>query len=95
MSQRSEPFADFDQTELDLLDEQARQEISQRIHSIYAPHDVQIEEQQLESWTLKVPCIVYPVPEHWWPEVTDASLFDLTGGGQWGWESGGLSISSH
>ena len=72
MSGRRESFADFDQTELALLYEQARLEIFQRIHSVYAPRDIQIEKRQLEPWALNVSCIVYPVPEHWWPEVTDA-----------------------
>src|SRR5262249_29450524 len=86
--QRSEPLTDGDQT--DLLAEQARHELLQRIHSIYAPCEVQIqmEERQLGPWTVQEPSLVYPVPDDWHPHVTDANLYDLITSGQWGWEHG-------
>jgi hypothetical protein len=78
MPRRRGPFADYDATDLDLLDEQARPELFRGIHSICVPQDVQIAEHR----------IVYPVPEGWRSGATKASVYALLGSGQWTWERG-------
>jgi hypothetical protein len=55
-------------------------------HSIYAPCEVQIALRPLGR--AEVPCIIYPVPEDWQPEVIKRYPWDLVTTEAWTFEKG-------